>query len=472
MSPEEFHAKALLFEPDLFFAETSTPSLPSDMEYLKRFKAERPETKLVCAGAHSPEFALELIKKESFPDFWISGEYDLSVSALASALEKGLQLEKIPGIMSKDSSKVKCASIEDLESLPSPLFEQLPVVNYSDPVCGLPSPGAQTWLSRGCPYNCSFCVWPQIIYGDRKYRTRNIDKTLDEIKFLIENYKCESFYFDDDTTNIGEKRMQDLSEKIIKTGLNQYPWAMMARADCMTDTMLESLAEAGIYAVKYGVESVSGKLLNACDKGTDLEKFSRAIKKTKELGIKIHLTFTFGLPGETLATIKETMDFAIETAPESAQFSICAPFPGTKFYDECVKNGWLASNDWSLFAGSGEYAVVQTPQLSDKDLQKAFHDSLERWRLFLEERTEKRKARLKNKIENGVISGKSWAFYGEKEFASFIMTDPNLTKTLNEKEDADFAVIASRHNEEKIFRGLLRSGNFKAENICRLYHDN
>lgn len=472
MPLEEFHRKALDFNPGIVIAETSTPSLLSDMEYLKKFKSALPETKIVCAGAHSPDFGLRQMKKESFPDFWIAGEYDLSVSALASALENNATPDNVPGLMTKESCKVQCAYIEDLNKLPAPLFEQLPILNYSDPVCGLPSPGAQTWLSRGCPYKCSFCVWPQIIYGNRKYRTRNIDKTLEEIKFLIDKYNCESFYFDDDTTNIGEKRMKELSEKIIESGLNQYPWAMMARADCMSDSMLENLAKAGMYAVKYGVESVSEKLLNACDKGTDLKKFNRAIQKTKALGIKIHLTFTFGLPGETPETIKETMDFAMETAPESAQFSICSPFPGTKFYNECMENGWLSSNDWSHFAGSGEFAVVQTPELSAVKLQGAFHASLDRWNAFLSKRTEKRKKRLKNKIALRSESGEKWAFYGEKEFASFIMNDNKLKQTLAGESKADFAAIVSRHDEEKIFRRLLRNGKFAPENICRLYQDN
>jgi radical SAM superfamily enzyme YgiQ (UPF0313 family) len=243
---------------------------------------------------------------------------------------------------------------------------------------------------------------------------------------------------------------------------------MMARADCMSDAMLENLAKAGMYAVKYGVESISSKLLNACDKGTDLAKFNRAIQKTKELGIKLHLTFTFGLPGETTETIKETMDFAIETAPESAQFSICSPFPGTKFYDECVKNGWLASKDWSRFAGSGEFAVVQTPTLSAGELQEAFQNATERWKAFLNKRTEGRKKSLKDKIEKRSASGEKWVFYGEKDFASFILKDNSTPPPV--QANADFAVVASRHDEEKIFRKLVRNGIFASENILRLYN--
>ena len=152
------------------------------------------------------------------------------------------------------------AMVTNVNSLPAPLYEQLPVANYSDPVCGLPHPCIQTWTSRGCPFGCTFCVWPQIVYNNSgRYRKRDFNKMLDEIEYVIEEYGCEAFYIDDDTTNIGEARMLDLALKIKERGLDQYPWGMMARGDCMNNRMLDALADAGMYCVKYGVESISAK---------------------------------------------------------------------------------------------------------------------------------------------------------------------------------------------------------------------
>lgn len=475
MQLEDFHTKLADFGPDVFFAETSTPSFFYDMDILQKIKAEFSAMKIIVGGSHSARNAADWMKFNMSPDYWLAGEYENSLSLLIDSLASG-DLEKqslVPGLIKCGDNynpAMPLASVKDVNALPAPLFEQLPVRNYSDPVCGLPTPNAQSWLSRGCPFHCTFCVWPQLIYGGRDYRRRDIDSALDEVELLLKNYSCESFYFDDDTANIGAERMGELAEKIIRRGLHKYPWGMMARADCMTPGVIKALASAGLYSIKYGVESISQKLLNACEKGTDLEKLRKTIELTQKAGVKIHLTFTFGLPGETRQTIMETMRFAIETAPESAQFSVCVPFPGTKFYDDCVKNKWLVTDDWGQFLGSGDDFVLQTPELPADDFRAAYSDAMKMWSAFLNERMEKRKAELLDRLSSNVRRGLKWFFLGEKNFADFIFNSDEeiiFKNRVTNRKAADFAVIVSRHDEEKIYRKLISS--MTPKNILRLY---
>ena len=472
---ENFHKRVSLFRPDMIFIETSTPSFNYDMELLFSLRKHLPTAVFVCGGCHSPEMAAEYMDEKKFPDFWIAGEYEESFLELADAISAERHFDTIPGVIHSGKKFQRddgFASVSDLDELPMPLFEHLPMQNYSDPVCGLPSPSAQSWLSRGCPFKCSFCVWPQLIYGGRTYRPRNIDKALDEVEHLIDSYRCESFYFDDDTANIGEDRMRELSDKIRSRGLDKYPWSIMARADCMSDSMLENLAAAGLYSIKYGVESVSPELLDACEKGTKFDKLAKAIEKTKSLGIKLHLTFTFGLPGETYETIMATTRFAIDTAPESAQFSVCTPFPGTKFYDECVSNGWLVTTDWSRFLGSGEDTVIETSFLSAYYLRKGFEEALDAWKDFVDKRLEERKKKLLVSMIERINKGGKWAFKGVSEFGGFIFDSDFktvFTQSMTDENSADFLVIVSRHDEEKIYRKLKRSSSRLPE-ILRIFN--
>lgn len=478
---EPFFKAVEEFQPDVFFTETSTPSLDYDLAILKQLKARLPETIYICGGTHTAADIQALLQEHNLPDYWLAGEYETS---LKEFINSNLR-QQVPGLISTKQPFSNLASVAEPDALAAPLFEQLPIQNYVDPVCGLPTPNAQTWLSRNCPYRCSFCVWPQLIYGNRHYRIRSIDKALDEVETLIHTYGCESFYFDDDTTNIGEKRMVELAAKIKDRGLNQYPWAMMARADCMTDTMLAAFADAGIYAIKYGVESISPQLINSCNKGTDLAKLLHTLDMTGKYNIKTHLTFTFGLPGETPETIKETMDFAIQTAPESAQFSICTPFPGTEFFDECKRRGWLTTNEWHKFLGSGENVVVNTPTLSANKLKTEYRAALKRWQKFLQQRHQKRQQTLKSRLQSACNRERKWLFIGEREMAAFLCHDPALNTAFagdistnyknylqNEDMEDTIIVIASRHDEEKLYRRLQRSG-FKEKDgnlIVRLYN--
>jgi len=472
LSFEAASARLFDFAPDLLFAELSTPSLHEDMRMLRKLREAMPGSVFACGGSHSPKLAALSMKHEGLPDYWIAGEYELALSALASSLAAGRAGDGLKGVLKAGSHfEDAFASAGDLDALPRPLYEALPMKAYSDPVCGLPAPGAQTWLSRGCPFKCSFCVWPQILYGGHECRARSAEVALDEVQLLIDKFGCESYYFDDDTGNFGERRMEALASSIRARSLDKWPWAMMARADCMSRPMLQALAGAGMYAVKYGVESFSPKLIDACGKATRLDKLHEAIELTRSLGVKMHLTFTFGLPGETAESVRETVDEAIRVAPESAQFSICTPFPGTRFYEECVEKGWLVTDDWSRFLGSGEDVVVSTPELSAEALKEAYEDALSRWRSFLEERTARRKRRLVEEIAKAAAKGARWHLAGgDPSFASFL-SDAGLKPNASTPESADLVAVVSRHDEEREARRIARNPALAGKPLARLFHD-
>ncbi len=457
------------FEPDIIFIETSTPSVIWDLEIIKKLKMIAPAAKIIASGCIAPVLAEELLLKTRAIDYWVMGEYDVALNELIDALGYYRNHIEVDGVMELGKKAKTYAKVKDLNSLPMPLYEQLPIANYSDPVCGLPSPSAVSWLSRGCPFGCTFCVWPQVVYFDRKYRVRDIGKALDEVCYLIEHYGCQSYYFDDDTTNIGEARMLQLASKIRERKLNIIPWSMMARADCMTKKAIFELADAGLYSIKYGVESAVPELLERCGKNINMRKLEEAIQYTKECGIKIHLTFTLGLPGETKETIKQTLDFAMKIAPETAQFSLCTPFPGTSFYEECLKNNWLITKDWNRFLGSEE-AVISTPSLSADELNIAFGEVCKVWGDFVNSRQQARRDALKKKLKTLVESGEKWTLLGEKESADFLFNDELLKKAFVDGEVEDkVVVIISKSNEEKIWRNLCKSNKKCDKPVLKLY---
>ncbi|OVE82737.1 hypothetical protein BVY04_00130 [bacterium M21] len=464
LSLEDLIAKLVDFAPDLVFSELSTPSLTWDRTVCAALRKNFPEANLVAGGLLDHVLARTLLDDETI-DFWLNGEYEYPLRELAVALPAGGDLTSIAGLMDRSGIDNSPALVSELDDLPAPLYNQLPMHNYSDPVCGLPTPGLQSWLSRGCPFSCSFCVWPQIVYRGHDYRTRSIDVALDEIEMLVQRYGFESFYFDDDTTNIGEARMLELAEKIKKRGLDRLPWGMMARADCMNRTMIDALADAGMYSIKYGVESIATKLIDACGKKTNLPKLIDAIEYSKQRGIKVHLTFTFGLPGETLETIRETTDFAIQIAPETAQFSLCTPFPGTRFFNECLEAGHLAHTDWAHFLGSGE-AVVNTPELSTSQLEAGYREALERWSAFRDEQTKDRREKLLDSLRQRIEQGATWSFMGDRVFGAFLFEDNQQISSAYREKDGDIAVIVSAHDEEKIRRQVLAK---QSQDVLRLF---
>ncbi|MEI8012906.1 MAG: radical SAM protein, partial [Candidatus Omnitrophota bacterium] len=364
---------------DLLVGETSPPSLDNDLKILERLPKDIP---VALAGPEANIKTTHFLQQYPAIRYVFQGEYEMTLLELVRCLSAKKVVADVDGLIWRDHDKIiinpRRPLLENLDDLPWPLRDGLPIYKYSDTPGGIPAPSVQMWSSRGCPYHCAFCVWPQLMYGNRRYRTRSIIDVVDEMEYLVNKSGFKSIYFDDDTMNIGKLRMMELSREIIRRKLN-IPWAMMARADIMDEDILTALHSAGLEAIKYGVESADQQLLNNIHKGMDLVKTEKMIRFTKSLGIKTHLTFSFGLPGETHETIKKTINFALSLDPDSLQFSINTAFPGTSYFDELNQKGFIISHDLKDYDGNAR-AMLRTENLCGDDLLKAKRKADKIWR--------------------------------------------------------------------------------------------
>ncbi|NTV29166.1 MAG: radical SAM protein [Candidatus Omnitrophica bacterium] len=367
---------------DLLVVETSTPSLLNDMEVISRLPADLP---VVLCGPEASIRTPDFLEQHPAVRFVMAGEYEMTLLDLVRSLAEKRKLSEVSGLVWKEGAAVRINPprplLENLDDLPWPMREGLPMHRYNDRPGGIPAPSVQMWSSRGCPYQCAFCAWPQLMYGNRRYRTRGIVNVVDEMEYLVRKAGFRSIYFDDDTTNIGKLRMAEFAREIMRREL-KVPWAMMARADIMDEDMLLALRAAGLEAVKYGVESADQRLLDNIGKGMDLAKAERMIRFTKSLGIKTHLTFSFGLPGETKETVQKTIDLALELDPDSLQFSINTAFPGTSYYRELELKGFVVSSDPKDYDGNAR-SMLRTESLDAQDLGRAKSQADAAWQAHL-----------------------------------------------------------------------------------------
>ena len=293
---------------DYLVAETSIPSFFQDMEILR--KISKHNIKIILCGPNSLIYQPAFMRQYSFIDFVLKGEYEFTLLDLIKAIEDDSDVSKVAGILYKKGEAFLSTPQRQLcvlDSLPWPHRNSLPMDKYWDLPGDIPSPSVQMLASRGCPFNCNFCLWPQVMYGGNFYRFRDIDDVINEMEHLVKDMGFKSVYFDDDTFNIGKIRMLEFCNKLMVRGLSNIPWAIMARADTMDEQILLAMKKAGLAAVKYGVETFNPEFISNCQKGLDISKAEKMIKFTKDLGIKVHLTFTFGFTGETKKTIKNTI---------------------------------------------------------------------------------------------------------------------------------------------------------------------
>lgn len=392
LDDDAFFDRLRAFAPDVVFYEVSTASLNKDIAILRRTREELgPTVRIAVAGAHHDLGEAAFLAEHPEVDFTLSGEYEFPLRGLARALRDGSPLADVPGLAWRDGDTIRVnprGKLQaDLDAFPWPERDMLPMERYCDRPGGIPAPSLQLIASRGCPFGCVFCAWPQLMYGGHTYRTRSPKDVVDEIEFCVKRFGFKSFYFDDDTFNVGKERILALAKEIKDRNLG-LPWAIMARADQMDREILTALHDAGLRALKYGVESGSQEVLKATCKGLDLAKVTETVRLTRELGINYHLTFMFGLPGETRETAQQTIDLALRLDADSAQFSVATPFPGSRFYKQLLEKGHLLSTNYDEYDGYHS-AVVRTDALGPEELLALRNEAERTWNAHCDARRAK-----------------------------------------------------------------------------------
>lgn len=397
MTDDAYLARLADFAPDLVIHEISTISISHDMRIIDAARRRLGGgARIAVCGlhvlAHDPEF----LRRQPAVDFSLIGEYELTSLELARRLSEGGPVDGVAGLVYRDAAGTPRANprrplVKDLDSLPWPARHLLPMNAYHDTPGGIPEPSVQMWSSRGCPFRCSFCAWPQIVYGSRAYRARDPIRVVDEMEHLVRERGFKSVYFDDDTFNVGRDRVLAICRGITRRRLG-VPWAIMARADLMDEKVLAALKQAGLHALKYGVETVDQGILDRCGKDLDIGKTEAMIRLTRKLGILYHLTFTFGLPGETRESIRKSIDWCIRMDPDTVQFSVSTPFPGSRFYDELEAKGHIMSRDWEEYDGFF-HSVVRTESLGPEEILEGRNAAVKAWETHVARRVRRRRLR-------------------------------------------------------------------------------
>lgn len=380
LTEKEFIRKVIQIRPSVFLIETTTHAISFDLALVKKIKKMIPRLKVVLTGPHATVFAREILTENQEVDFIIKGEYEFLLAELIDNFAGQAQDKqyKTDGLAYRRGKEIwvseKKGLIEDVNSLPYPAFDLFPcndapdLAIYGDGICTY-RPAVTLHASRGCPFGCNFCLWTQVMYGDsRKYRMFKPQRVVDEMEYVIKNFGAREIYFDDDDFCVNKKHVLDICREIKKRKLKIH-WSCMGDAMASDEEMIKKMAEAGCIFMKFGVESGNKEILRNIGKPLDPQKAIRTAKLCRKYGIWSHATFCFGLKGETMETMEETLKLANKIKFDSAQASITTPFPGTRYYNELVENGYLKKISWDKFDGT-QSCVMDTENLTSEQIEK------------------------------------------------------------------------------------------------------
>jgi radical SAM superfamily enzyme YgiQ (UPF0313 family) len=240
------------------------------------------------------------------------------------------------------------------------------VTRYNVPF--LLHPYIALYSTRGCPAQCTFCLWPQTLSG-HAWRKRSSDDVAAEMKWAKENFpEVKEFFFDDDTFNIQKVRTIELCEKLKPLGLT---WSCTSRVTTDYDT-LKAMRESGCRLLIVGFESGDPQILKNIKKGATVERARAFAKDCRDLGLTVHGDFILGLPGETKESIRNTINFAKSLDVETIQVSIAHAYPGTEFYEYAAQNGFI-TNEKMQDGGGHQMAHIEYPGLPTDYVMEMVH---------------------------------------------------------------------------------------------------
>jgi len=349
---------------------TSTPGFPGDMKLATAMKEANPNLKIAFVGPHVTTLPEESLNDCPAIDFVVRREFDFAVVDYAN----GKPLEQIPGVSYRRNDKivhnVDSPSVSNLDALPhvTDVYKRdLDVTRYNVPF--LLHPFVALYTTRGCPAQCTFCLWPQTLSG-HPWRKRSADDVAAEMKKAREYWpNVKEFFFDDDTFNIQKARTIELCQKLKPLGLT---WSCTSRVTTDFET-LKAMKEAGCRLLIVGFESGDPQILKNVKKGATVERARQFVKDCNKLGLVVHGDFILGLPGETKETIRRTIDFAKELNVETIQVSVAHAYPGTELYDYAKTNGFIINEKDMVDAGGHQVAHIEYPGLPADYVMEMVH---------------------------------------------------------------------------------------------------
>lgn len=319
---------------------------------------------IILTGAHGtvmPEYML----KNSRVNYVVRGEPEIVTYNLVKAIVNGEDITPIKGISYFKNSQLvsnpDAERIKNLDELPLPAYDLLPMEKYSYTFPDIPKPFSIMLTSRGCPFNCTYCLK---VMMPKIYLARSPRNVVDEIKYLVEEFKIKGIYFQDWEFLINQQRVAEICDLILKNNLT-LKWGCNARAPDITDEIVSKMKSAGCVRLNIGFESGSQKVLDLANKKIRMNEVQKAIEIGKKYQINIGIYSILNLPGENRETVAETEKFL---AMNDLQ-TMCAPnlpiaYIGTPLYEMlCQQKGKKISWE-NLEKYAGRLNVSQPPWLA------------------------------------------------------------------------------------------------------------
>jgi radical SAM superfamily enzyme YgiQ (UPF0313 family) len=346
---EEIMAHVRELEPDVVGFSCTTPLFPSAVVLAEAVKEMFPRAAVVLGGPHISALPRESLEASEAIDFVVFGEGEESFLELIKAWEGSVPFEEVAGVGFKKEGRTLINPprpfIRDIDALPFPARHLFPLERYRDSI-HYQEPYTVMVTSRGCPFRCIFCA--SSVTWARKVRLRSPENVIAEIAEVVRRYGIRNINFADDTFTLNRERTIDICRRIVQEKFN-IKFLCSSRLDTIDAERLHWLKKAGCHTLTFGIETGNQEIAKVIRKDVDLSPAPRVFKMVQDHGIAVHSSYIIGNPGDTRETIEQTIQFALDSGTDEAQFSISTPFPGTELWKMSLEQGLLPAEDFTAY---------------------------------------------------------------------------------------------------------------------------
>jgi radical SAM superfamily enzyme YgiQ (UPF0313 family) len=326
----------------------STQCMPGGRKVCELVKSESDIPTLVM-GTHPSALPRRTLLEEPY-NFVCEGEGPETILGVVDVLKGKNRFSEVPGLWYWDDGEVRAnlraGNTRNLdEELPRQAWELLdmPLYRAHNWQCldkpGQRSPYASIQTSLGCPYSCTFCCI-NAPFGGKGIRYWSPDQTVSQIDFLVEKHGVRTLKIPDEMFVLNRSHVLGICDRLIERNYGLNIWAY-ARIDTVQPVFLEKMARAGFQWVGLGIESASKYVRDGVVKGRfGDEDIDTTVRRIRDAGINVSANYIFGLPDDTLDSMRATLDLALELNTEWANFYSAMAYPGSALYGLAKERGW------------------------------------------------------------------------------------------------------------------------------------
>ena len=345
----------------------STQAMIGVAEACTAIRAAIPGLPVLIVGGHVSALPERTLLEEPV-DFVCKGEGPVTVVKLIELLRMqdaqnavAPDYASIEGLVWRDGERIvinrSAELITNLDAdLHGDVWDMLPMANYRAhnwqsfgdvETC---MPYASIYTSLGCPYTCKFCCI-NAPFDTNRYRMRRPEAVVAEVDKLYRTYGVKTFKIIDEMFVLNERHVQLICQGLTALGYARSLnfWAY-ARVDTVKPSMLGALRQAGIRWLALGIESGSKHVRDGARKNLSNENIAKVVREIQQAGIAVIGNFIFGLPDDTMATMRETLDLAKDLNCEFANFYSAMAYPGSPLYLEAINRGLALPKQWSGYS--------------------------------------------------------------------------------------------------------------------------